>query len=111
MENLRKNRDIKLVTTKRKNCFVSEPNNHTTKFSTENLLAIKKTTEKVMNKPVYLGLSILELSKTFKYEFYINKIFGKVKLCYIDTDGFIVYIKHMIFIKILHKMLETRFDN
>ena len=67
MENVRKHRDIKLVTTERReNYLVSEPNYHTTdKFFTENLLTIEmKKTEIRMNKPVYLGLSILELSKT-----------------------------------------------
>ena len=61
----RKHRYIKLVTTeRRRNYLVSEPNCHTTKFFTENVLAIKmKKTEILMNKPVYLGLSILELSK------------------------------------------------
>ena len=63
MENVRKHRDIKLVTTdKRRNQFVSEPNYHTTKWFSENLLAIKmKKTKVKMNKPVYLGLSILEI--------------------------------------------------
>ena len=71
MENVRKHRDIKLVTTGRKrNYLVSEPNYHTTKFFTENVLAIEmKKTEILMNKPVYLGLSILELSKILMYEF------------------------------------------
>ena len=62
MENVRKHRDIKLATTeKRRNYLVSEPNYHTTKFFTEHLLAVemKKKTEIVMNKPVYLGLSVL----------------------------------------------------
>ena len=65
MENVRKHRDIKLVTTeRRRNYLVSEPNYHTTKFFTENLLAIEmKKTEILMNKPVHLGPSILELSK------------------------------------------------
>ena len=51
--------------------MVSEPNYHTTKLSTENLLAIemKKKTEILMNKPVHLGLSILELNKILMYEF------------------------------------------
>ena len=50
---------------KRSNCVVSEQNYHTTKFFTENLLAIEmKKTQTLMNKPIYLGLSILELSKT-----------------------------------------------
>ena len=65
-ENLRKHRDIKLVTTvKRKNQLVSEPNYYTTKWFSENLLVIKiKKTKVKMNKPLYLGLSILEISKT-----------------------------------------------
>ena len=99
MENVRKHRDIKLVTTeRRRNYLVSEPNYHTTKFFTENLLAIEmKKTEILMNKPVHLGLSILELSKISMHEFwydYVKPKYGeKVKLCYIDTDSFIVYNK------------------
>ena len=55
MENVRKHRDIKLVTTcKRRNKLVSEPNYHTTKWFSENLLAIEMKKIKVrMNKPVY----------------------------------------------------------
>ena len=62
MENLRKHRDIKLVTTdKRRNRLVSEPNYHTKKWFSENLLAIEmKKTKLKMNKPIYLGLRILE---------------------------------------------------
>ena len=69
MENVRKHRDIKLVTTeRRRNYLVSEPNYHTTKFFSENLLEIEmKKTEILMNKPLYLGLSILELSKILMY--------------------------------------------
>ena len=68
IENVRKHRGIKLVTTElRRNYLVSEPNDHTRKFFAENLLAIEmkkhKNTEICMNKSVYLGLSILELSK------------------------------------------------
>ena len=70
MENVRKYRNIKLVTTeRRRNYLVSEPNCHTTKFFTENLLAIEMSkTQVLMNKPVYLGLSILDLSKNPMYE-------------------------------------------
>ena len=70
MENVRKHRDIKLVKTdKKRNQLVSEPNYHTTKWFSENLLAIEMKTIKVkMNKPVYIGLSILEISKTLMYE-------------------------------------------
>ena len=62
VENVRKHRDIKLVKTeRRRNYLVSEPNYHTTKIFTEHVIAIeiKKKTEILMNKPVYLGLSIL----------------------------------------------------
>ena len=70
MENSRKLRDIKLVATERRNYLVSEPNYHTTKFFTENLLAIEmKNAEILMNKSVYLRLSILELSEIVIYEF------------------------------------------
>ena len=63
MENVRKHRDIKLVTTERRRNYLAS-DNHTTKFFTENLLAIEmKKTKILMNKPVYLGLLILQLSK------------------------------------------------
>ena len=71
MENVRKHRDIKLVTTnKRRDLLVSEPNYDTAKWFSENLSAIEMKKIKVkMNKLVYLGLSILEISKTIMYEF------------------------------------------
>ena len=64
MENVRKHRDTKLATTKRRrNYLVSEPNFHTTKFFTETLLAIEtKKSERLMNKRVYLWLLIVKLS-------------------------------------------------
>ena len=71
MENVRKHGNIKLVTTeKRRNYLAPEPNYHTSKFFIEHLLAIEmRKTEIIMNKPVYLGLSILDLSKTVMFEF------------------------------------------
>ena len=71
MENVRKHRDIKLVTTnERRNKLVSEPNYHTSKYFSENLLAIEmRKTKILMNKPVYLGQAILDISKTLMYEF------------------------------------------
>ena len=65
---------------------MSEPNYHTTKFFTEYLLAIEmKRTQILMNKPVYLGLSRLEISKILMYEFwydYVKPRYGeKSKLC------------------------------
>ena len=98
MENVRKHRDIKLVTTEEKRIkLVSEPNHHTTKQFSENLLAIEmKKTKVKMNKPVYLGMSILDISKTLMYEFWYDyvkpKHNKKAKLCYINTDSFVINI-------------------
>ena len=70
-ECVREHRDIKLVTKdKRRNQLVSEPNYNPTKWFSENLLAIEmKKTKVKMNKPVYLALSIVEISRTLMYEF------------------------------------------
>ena len=64
IENIRKHRDIKLVTAERRRIYlVSEPNYHTTKFFTETLLTIEmRKTQILMNKLLYLSLSILDLS-------------------------------------------------
>ena len=72
MENLRKHRDIKLVTTdKRRNQLASEPYYHITKYFSENLIAIEMKKIKVkVNKPIYLGMSILDISETLMYEFW-----------------------------------------
>ena len=76
MKNVRKHRDIKLVTAdKRWNQLVSEPNYNTTKWFSEALLAIEMKKIKVkLNKPIYLGLLILEISKTLMYEFWYDCI-------------------------------------
>ena len=76
MQFLEKHKDIKVVTTKRrKNYLVSELNFYTTKLFTENLLAIEmKKTEILINKPVYLGLSLLELSEILMYEFWYDYV-------------------------------------
>ena len=67
MENVRK---LLNLSERRRNYLVSEPNYHTTKFFTENLLGIEmKETEILMNKLVYFVLSILELSKILMYDF------------------------------------------
>ena len=88
MESVRKNRNNKLRKTKRRrNYSVSEPNFHTTKLFTENLLKIEMRKNQVlMNKPVYLWLSILDLSKTVMCEFWYDygkpKYGEKANLCY-----------------------------
>ena len=74
MENVRKHRDIKLVTTdKNRTKLVSEPNYHTINYISEDLSIIEmKRTKVKMNKPIYLGLSILEISKILMYEFWYD---------------------------------------
>ena len=70
MENVRKHRDIKLVTIDKKNQLASEPNYHTTKFFSENLMAIEMKKIKVkMNKSIYLGMPVLDFSKTLSMNF------------------------------------------
>ena len=116
MENVRKHRDIKLVTTdSRRNQLVSEPNYHAIKRFSKNLVAIEiKKTKVKMNKPIYLGLSILEISKILMYEFcydYVKPKYGdNVKLCYMDTDSFIIYIKTEDFYEDIANDVEKRFD-
>ena len=98
MENVRKNRDIKLVTSdKIRKRLVSEPNYHSYKKFSKYLMAIEmEKTNVKMNKPIYLGMSILDISKRLIYKFwydYIKPKYGdKVILCYIDTVSFILYI-------------------
>ena len=116
MENVRKHTDIKIVTTeRRRNCLVSEPNYHTTKFFTENLSALEmRKIEILMNKPVYLGLSILLFSKILMYDFWYDyvkpKYSEKTKLCYMDTGSFIVYTKTDDIFKDIPDDVETRLD-
>ena len=96
MENVWKHRDIKFIATKKRTTyFMWEPNYYTAMFFIETLFAIEMTkTQILMNNPVYLGLSILDLSKTVMHEFWYDyekpKYRQKEKLCYKDTDRFIV---------------------
>ena len=116
MENVRKRRDIKLVTTEEKRIkLVSEPNYHTTKHFSENLLAIEMKKAKVkMNKPLYLGMSILDISKTLMYEFWYDyvkpKYKDKAKLCYMDTDSFVINIFTEDFFEDINNDVERWFD-
>ena len=113
MENIRNHKDIKLVTTdKKRNKLVSEPNYHTINLISEDLSIIEMKKTKV--KMVYLGLSILEISKTLMYEFwydYMKPKYGNdVKLCYMDTDSFIMNIKANDFYEDIANDVENRFD-
>ena len=67
-----------------------------------------------MNKPVYLGQAILDLSKTLMYEFhyyYMRPKYGsKVKLCYMDTGSFVYEIETEDFYRDIANDVEKRFD-
>ena len=108
-KNVRKHRDIKLVTANTKrNKLVSEPNYHTTKHVSEELIAIgMKKTKIKMNNPIYLGLSILEVSKLIMYKFwydYMKLKYGeKRKLCDMDTVLSLI-LKLKILIRIFQMM-------
>ena len=94
IENVRKHKDIKHVTTKRRRIYlVKEPDCHTTNFfSRKSISNRNKKTDILMNKRLCLVLSILELRKTLMYQFwydYIKPKYGeKVKLRYMDTGVF-----------------------
>ena len=115
-ENIRKHRDIKSVTTdKRRSKLVLEPNYHTINYISEDLSITEMNKTKVkMNKPIFLGLSILEISKLLIYEFWYDymkpKYGNNVKLCYMDTDSFIMNIKTEDFYKDIANDIEKRFD-
>ena len=67
-----------------------------------------------MNKPVYLGLSILETSKTlmqkFLYDFIKLKYWHNAKLCYMDTDSFVIHVKIKDVYEDTADDAEKRFD-
>ena len=116
MENIRKRVNIKLVTNKEKGEKLSaKPNfNHCNIFC-ENLIAIHmKKTKLLFNKPVYLGMCILDLSKTLMYDFHYNyikpKYGGKAKLLLTDTDSLIYEIETEDFYKDISADVKDRFD-
>ena len=116
MENIRKHRDIRLVTNdKKRSILASEPNYHATKHVSEDLLIMEmKKREVYMNKPIYLGNAILDISKTLMYDFwydYIKPMYGdNVKLCYMDTDSFFMMIKTDDFFKDINNDVKKWFD-
>ena len=116
MENVRNHRDIKLVTSdKRRKRLVSEPNYHSHKKFSDHLMAIEmKKTRVKMTKPLYLGMSILDISKTVMYGFWYDDIGPKygdnAKLCYADTDSFVVHIKTEDFFEDISNDIDRWFD-
>ena len=116
MENVRKNKNIKLATTERgKKLFsVRTKFSYYKVFHREFFSNRNEKREILMNKPVHLGLSVIELSKILMYEFlydYVKKEYGeKVKLSYKDTESFIVYIKADDIYKDIAEDVKTRFN-
>ena len=116
MESMRNKKDIKLVTSdKRRKRLVSEPNYYSHKKFSDHLKAIgMKETRVKMIKPLYLGMSILDISKTVMYKFwyeYIRPKYGdRAKLCYTDTDSFIIYIRTEDFFEDISSDVEKWYD-
>ena len=116
MGNVRNHRDIKLVTSdKRRSILASEPNHHSSKRISKDLMITEmKKVEVKMNKPMYLDQAILDISKTLMYEFcydYIKPKYGyKARLCYMDTDSFVMNIKTEDFYKDIADDVERWFD-
>ena len=107
---------LRFVTTdKKRSKLVSEPNYHTMNYISKYLSIIDmKRTKFKMNKPIYLGLSILDISKILMYKFWYDymkpKYNDNVKLCYMDTDSFVMNIKTKDFYKDIANDVEDRFD-
>ena len=116
MENVRNHRDIKLVTSdKGRSILASEPNYHSSKCIWKDLMIMEmRKVEVKMNKPIYLGQAILDISKTLMYEFwydYIKPKYGdKARLCYMDTDSFVMDIKTDDFYKDINNDVDKWFD-
>ena len=117
MENIRKHRNIKLVTTEENYLHtVMKPNFKSGVLFGESLMGCEMGKIKVvMNKPVYLGQVILDLSKIVMYEFHYDYMvpkysLEKLKLCYMDTDSLVYDIKTEDFYEDIANDVEARFD-
>ena len=117
MENIRKHRNIKLVMTEGKYLHtVMKPNFKSGVQFGENLMSCEMGKIKVvMNKPVYLGQVILDLSKIVMYEFHYDYVVAKyglekLKLCYMDTDSLVYDIKTEDFYEDIANDVEERFN-
>ena len=116
MENIRNDKDLKLVTIEQMHQkYAMKPNFKDGYPLSKHLFAVKiGKTEIKMNKLVYLGQAILDLSKTlmceFHYDYMRPKYGSKVKLCYTDTDSFAYEIETEDFYRDIAKDMEKRFD-
>ena len=116
MENIRNRVDVKLVNTEEKfKKLVAKPNFKSRKIFNENLISVHmKKTSLTMNKPVYLGMCILDLSKSLMFDFHYNYIIpkygNKAKLLFTDTDSFLYEIETEDFYKDITGDVRDRFD-
>ena len=115
IENFRNHKDLKLVTSEQKyEKYVMRSNIKDGCSFSKYLFAMEmRKTEIKMNKPVYLGQAILDLSKTLMHEFYYDcmrpRYGGKVGLCYMNTDSFAYEIGTEDFYRDIAKDVEERF--
>ena len=116
MENIENRVDVRLVTKEKEVMKLSKkPNFESRTINDENLIAVHmKRTKLVYNKPIYLGMCILDLSKTLMFEFhndYIkNKYSDRAKLLMTDTDSLIYEIKTDDFYNDIAEDVESKFD-
>ena len=116
MENIRNRVNVKLVNTGEQfKKLTTKPNYESRKIFNENLISVHmKKTSLTMNKPVYLGMSILDLSKIIMFDFhyqYIKPKYGnKAKLLFTDTDSFLYEIQTEDFYKDISGDVRDRFD-
>ena len=116
MENIRNRVNVKLVNTEEKlKKLAAKTNYKGRKIFTENLVSVHmKKTSLTMNKPVYLGMCILDLSKTIMYDFHYNyikpKYGAKAKLLFTDTDSLMYEIETEDFYKDISEDVKDRFD-
>ena len=116
MENIRNRVDVKLVNTEEKlRKLIAKPNFRSRKIFSENLVSVHmKKTSLTMNKPVYLGMCILDLSKIIMFDFHYNyikpKYGNKAKLLFTDTDSLMYEIETEDFYKDISGDVKNRFD-
>ena len=116
MENLRKRVDVRLVNTEEKlRKLVAKPNFKSRKIFNENLVSVHMSkTSLLMNKPIYLGMCILDLSKIIMFDFHYNyiksKYADKAKLLFTDTDSLMYEIETEDFYKDISGDVKDRFD-
>ena len=116
MENIRNRVDIKLITNEKEaKELISKPNFYHRTIFTENLIAVHmKKTKVYYNKPIYLGMCILDVSKTLMYDFHYNYIKKKydegASLLFTDTDRLAYEIDTEDFYKDINLDVERLFD-